>query len=206
MFVCKAWSSVAYEEFHKVLTLNKKSIEIMSPLLLERRFDQWFQGAQYVKELKMHCKVSALHRPPTFDLFTVFLSYLPNLKEIYFSSFKQFEGGYARLLTSAADSQQCLQRIQKVNVQDVMLQMRYYERNFSHTLYFSTYYKLRQSLSHLIIKYPNTDSSDWNFTLDRISGDYIHFLRDFTKLTDLTIYNIMENFPRKTKTQKHWRI
>lgn len=129
MFVCRAWSSVAYKEFHEVLTLNKKNIEIMSPLWLERHFDQWFQGAWYVKELKMHCKVSALHRPPTFDLFTVFLSYLPNLKEIYLSSFKQFEGGYARLLTPAADSQQCLQPIQKVNVQDVMLQMRYYERN-----------------------------------------------------------------------------
>lgn len=132
------------------------------------------------------------------DLYTVLLSYLPNLKAIHFDSLPQFQEGYARLLSSAANSQQCLQRIQKIDIRDLMHGIQNGGR-FYHQLYFSTYYKLRQRLSHLAIKYPNVSNIDIKFTYYGIIGDYIHFLPDFTQLTDLAIYNTLKNSAKENK-------
>lgn len=131
MLVCKAWSSVAYEEFHKVLIPTEKNINIFGPALLERRFDQWFQGAPMVKELRM-----MIFWPTVVvaDLYTVLLSYLPNLKVISFDSLSEFDGHYARLLASAADSQQSLQRIQEITIRYVKQQIFRGRRRSNHEI------------------------------------------------------------------------
>lgn len=73
---------------------------------------------------------------------------------------------------------------------------KHYGRHMNHGLYFSIFYKLLQSLTQLVIDYPNTDSINGNFTFNGISGDYLHFLPHFTQLTDLTICNTMKNSAR----------